>query len=220
MESFIYVTAVVLGFILFVYYIAASEDKSKKPIERMGDAISNMASDGADTISGLVLKATEPKNKRKRRLAEEDLATRNERIYRMRYDSLRESFKRYSIIDDSFRESLRELEISDEDWKKLALQLFYIGRITILSRDITDYSKRVSINQRKSIIENWPNNTNLAEEASVLKEALDYFGIKYEEWIQYGDAVVEMYDLKSSPLIRNYGIITKIKPMHNTFHMV
>ena len=89
MESFIYVTAVVLGFILFVYYIAASEDKSKKPIERMGDAISNMASDGADTISGLVLKATEPKNKRKRRLAEEDLATRNERIYRMRYDSLR-----------------------------------------------------------------------------------------------------------------------------------
>ena len=52
-----------------------------------------------------------------------------------------------------------------------------------------------------------------------LKKALAYFDIPIEEWIKYGDTVLEMHNVDDDEDVEEFGYIVQIVPMENNFHL-
>lgn len=63
--------------ILFFVYLLAQDSKKETKKERYGEAIGNLASMAADSVADAAFKLTESADKKKIRLAEEELAERN-----------------------------------------------------------------------------------------------------------------------------------------------
>lgn len=123
-------------------------------------------------------------------------------------------------VDDHFRKSLDILGLSEDRWKKIGFHLFYVGVIRAMSRDSSDYSKKRPEYIRQDIIDNWADH-GLKDEVLTLKEALAYFNISEEEWIKYGDTVIEMHNINDNNKdLEEFGIITQIMPMKNNRHLL
>lgn len=54
----------------------------------------------------------------------------------------------------------------------------------------------------------------------MLYTALAYFNIDIDEWVKYGDTVVEMHDLTSDKDLDDFGDIVAIMPMKNNRHLL
>ena len=48
---------------------------------------------------------------------------------------------------------------------------------------------------------------NSEKRTKTIKAALSYFNISEEEWIKYGDTVIEMHKINDDYIIKEYGLI-------------
>ena len=211
---------IIVLIVLLIIYFLAQDSKKTTTKERYGEAIGELAHMTADKISGIAHSITEPADKKKIRLAKKELAYRNGCLYRYEWYTDKEYLNRLLTVDDKFKSSLNVLGLSEERWHVIAHKLLYIGVIRVSSRDSSDYTKKTPKFIRERMVNEWSKNKTLKENIDMLHTALNYFNIKVEEWIEYGDAVVEMYDLYDSNDLKEFGIITSIMPMKNNLHLL
>lgn len=216
-----YIALIVLIIFATIYFIA-QDSKKDTTKERYGEAIGSLAQMTANSISNIAHDIVEPASKKQIRFAKEALARRHGALYRMLtnfcYD--KDKVEELLTVDDSFKSSLDDLGLSAYRWKKIALHIFYIGVIRTLSREYSDYTKKNSEHTRHCFInEDWRTDV-LNEQGKILKEALVYFDIPNEEWIKYGDTVIEMHNINENNDVKEYGYISQIMPMQNNLHLL
>ena len=212
---------VIVGIIALFIYLIAQDSKKETAKERYGEAVGTLVHATADSISGLAHSITEPADKKQIRLAKEALASRHGALYRLQHYGHKDYIEKLFFVDEHFKQSLDALGISEERWHKIALHIFYIGAIRIMSRENSDYSKKNSEYIRKSIIEDWSKpDSGLKDYADTLTKGLDYFNIPVEEWIKYGDTVIEMHNLNDNKEVEEFGYIAQIMPMKNNMHLL
>lgn len=212
---------ITIGAIVFlIIYLLAQDSRKETKKERYGEAVGELTQMVADKISSTAYSITEPADKKKLRLAKEELASRLGRLYRIEGYSEKIYIEQLLTLDDSFKSALDNLELSEERWNKLALMIFYIGTIRNLSRDSLDYSMKLPKHIREYMLSNWTTDIILKDSIVTLKEALNFFKIRIEEWVDYGDTVIEMHDLYNNPDIKEFGFITSIMPMKNNKHLL
>ena len=179
-----------------------------------------LVTSAADSVAGAAFRLTESADKKKIRLAKEVLAQRNGLIYRFHTYSRTEFIQRLFTIDERLKISLNTLGLSEDQWLQIAKKLFYLGVLKKESRDPNDYSKKNSKSIREHMLTDWATDSILKYTAKYLNEAFQYFKIKKSEWIEYGDAVVGMYNLEEDKDLIEFGIITAIMPMKNNHHLL
>lgn len=216
METIIIICAI----IFFVIYLVAQDSKKETTKERYGEAIGYVAHSTANKIATVAHDIAEPANKKRIRLAMEMLADRNGKIYRFNDYSHKGRIEMLLEVDDRLKQSLDILGLTECRWQKIAKHLFYIGTIRYLSREHSDFSKKNSESIWQHIINDWINDTYLKDDVATLKEALSYFHISEEDWIKFGDTVIEMYNLNEDKDIKEFGIVTQIMPMKNNRHLL
>lgn len=161
---------IIVGIIALFIYLIAQDSKKETAKERYGEAVGTLAHATADSISGLAHSLTEPANKKQIRLAKEALASRHGSLYRLQYYSDKDYIEKLFHVDEHFKQSLDTLGLSEERWRKIALHIFYIGAIKVMSREHNDYSKKNSEYIRKSIIDDWSKpGSGLKDDAEILK---------------------------------------------------
>jgi len=214
-------TIIVILIILFMFFhLYATDLKGDTNKEKYATAISNIAQSISNGVASIARYCFEPAEKAKIRHAKRYLVYRNAELYRYHdyhqsgdIDSVRlnELFR----VDSALRESLETLGLSADRWKKIAIQICYVGCIRYYSRDFSSKGyKQNRESYRQSLInetvdkqfgfmkEYWN------ERIKLLKTALSYFQIPEEEWIKYGDTVIEMHKINDNPDIEKYGIVT------------
>jgi|LSQX01.1.fsa_nt_gb hypothetical protein len=174
----------------------------------------------ADQISSTAFSITESADSKKLRLAKEKLAERQGSLYRITLYSHKSYIESLLTIDDSLKNALGVLGLAEERWKKLALMFFYLGAIRKLARESSDYTKKKPKYIREYMISNWPKENLLKDYIVTLIEALNFFNIRVEEWVEYGDAVIEMYDLYNNPDLKKFGFIDTIMPLEDNLHKI
>lgn len=215
--------AIIIGLIVFgIIYLLAQSSSKESNKEKYGEAIGKLAQMTADSVTSAAYVLTEPASKKKNRQAMELIAARNGRIYRYDWFSNEEYLKHLFEIDDKLKSALDELGLSEERWVRIAQELLYIGLIRRESRDYMDYSKKNTPSLREHTLVAWGEMEGVNKIISdYLKKALSYFNIKEDEWIKYGDAVIEMYNLyDKNKDLQQYGIIQSIMPMKNNAHLL
>lgn len=212
------ITIIVIVFLII--YFLAQNSKKETTKEQYGEAVGKLSQMVADKISSTAFSITEPEDKKKLRLAREILASKHSSLYRFEYYSNKKYIEQLLTVDDYFKSALDTLGLSEERWKKIALMIFYIGTIRKLSRDSSDYSKKLPKHYREHMLSDWTTGVSLKDYIETLKKALDFFNIRIEEWVDYGDAVIEMHDLYNNPDINEFGLISSIMPMKNNMHLL
>lgn len=96
--------------------------------------------------------------------------------------------------------------MSEKEWNKLALSVLYVGVIRNLSRDSFDNSKKITKQIREYMANQWAKDSVLKSYIEMLDNALIYFKVSIEDWVNYGDAVIEMYNLNDFPEMEKYEI--------------
>jgi hypothetical protein len=206
--------------VFLIIYFAAQDSKKETTKEKYGDAIGQIAHSAASTIAGMAHDIAEPASKKELRLAREALADRNGQLYRVEIYSQKEWIKKLLEVDESFKKSLDVLGLSEERWKKIGKHIFYVGVIRFLSREHSDYTKKNQEPYRNHILNEWAKDPNLKDYANTLIEALSYFDIPENDWIKYGDTVIEMYNVNDVNDIEEFGIIAQLMPMTNNKHLL
>ena len=145
---------------------------------------------------------------------------RNGRIYRYDHYSDRKYLEHLLTVDAKFQDVLDTINLSKEKWLIVAKKLFYVGAIRVMSREDSDYSKKNEEYSRRHIVTDWANDEILKGYTQTIIEALDYFNISMEEWVKYGDTVIEMYNITDDEDLREYGDIVAIMPMKNNRHLL
>lgn len=205
--------------VLLIIFLLAQDSRKETKKERYGEAVSELTQIVADKISSTAYSITEPVEKKKLRLAKEKLASRHGSLYRVDHYSER-YIEQLLTVDDSFKSALEDLGLSEVRWSKIALMIFYIGTIRKLSRNSSDYSNKLKKHVREDMVSNWPKESLLKDYIEALKKALNFFNIRIDEWVEYGDAVIEMYDLYNRPDMKEFGFISSIMPMENNMHLL
>ena len=210
---------IIVAVIAFFIYLLAQDSKKETKRERYGEAIGKLATSAADSISGVASRLTEPEDKKRIRLAEEALAYRNGRIYRIRaYERSEKIIQEYLDVDENFSKQLKLLGLTPEKWQKLAIQLYHMGVIIQESRNSFDYSKKHDKSYRAYIFSE--TNKYGQEIRNELKASLECLNIPVDEWIEYGETVLDMHNLYDTPEMKKYGYKTAIMPMKNNFHLI
>lgn len=211
----------ILGIIFFVVYLLAQDSKKETTKERYGEAVGQLAHMTADSISGFAHSITESNDSKQIRLAKEELAHRHGSLYRYDWYSNKDYIQSLLTVDEKLSNALYLLGLPEERWKKLALRFYYLGVIRKESRDSNDYTRKNTKHLRRSMIEEWPNEDKyLKDIADLIIEALSYFQIDANEWIEYGDTVIEMHELQEDSDMKEYGYIDSIMPMKNNLHQL
>ncbi len=199
-------TAVII--VIVVIWMVAQDSKKETKKEKIGDAVGIIAQSTANKIAEIANSIVEPEDKKKIREAEQILARRNWSLYNVdEYSASKEYIKQLLTVDDSFKKALDTLGLSAERWKEFGIHILYVGVIKNLSRDSFDHSKKNSEQIRRHIINDWCNGSLLEDDCEILKKALSYFHISEDEWIKYGDTVIEMYNVNDIRDMDKYGLI-------------
>lgn len=208
----------IISVLLLFFHLEAQRYKGKANKEKYGNAIGYMAQSVANKASTIAQNITEPNEMVSIRYAKEALAEHNSMLYRLyifsyTYDDPSDELEKHLIVDNSFRHSLDVLGLSEDHWKKIAIHIFYVGWIRYCSRVFQDFPKKLHEDDRKEIITlsfKYPfeyMNEYWEKKTETLKAALSYFNISEEEWIKYGDTVIEMHNINDNFEIERYGLI-------------
>ena len=206
-------------FALFIIYLMANESTKDNTAERYGEAVNKFVHIVANEVGDIAQNITEPAEQKNKRLAQESLARRNGELYRFDAYWNREYLNDLLTVDEGFKNTLDTLGIKVEVWEKVSQDMLYIGILRKESRLSFDYSKKNSRDSRYLLLHN-PNPHLQSWDYKMVTSALQHFNIPSEEWIEYGDAVVLMYDLMEKDYILKYGVISQIMPMKNNFHLL
>ena len=181
----------VLGVIITFIYIVSKDSKKETTKERMAEVTGQMAMEAAAGFSSMLNSIAEPANKKKERLARQALKERNRRLYDFNCFEDSNYRNRLFEIDDEFRATLDTLGLNEKQWERLSHYVFYVGVIDRFSHYSYDKEKKNTEHNRQYFMDN----SSSKEDIDALKEALSFFQIKEEDWIKYGDAVIEMYNV-------------------------
>lgn len=206
------VILIIVGLLALLSLATDSKKETRK--ERYADAIEGLATNLSDGISSTVQSLAEPANKKELRMAREQLAIRHGKLYRF-YDYEDISLKKELLfVDDRLGVALNIVGISEERWNNLANRIFHIGSIRKLSRTPSNYLEKYDQGIREAILERntW--------HGKAVKDGVSYFNIPISDWIKYGDAVIEMYNLEDDSDYVEFGYSTVIKAMKNNFHLI
>ena len=99
-----------------------------------------------------------------------------------------------SYVDDNVAKHLSVLGLSEQRWKQIAYDVFCIGVIQFESRDNLNRSRKNSKEDRKRTLNSKYDDSSKSRK-NVLKDCLSHFQIHESEWIEYGDAVLEMHNI-------------------------
>jgi len=213
------ITIIIILLIVFFLYADGLDGETKR--EKCLSGIENIAQAIANVVSSIAGYFLEPKEKVNIRWAREYLAFINGMIYRYHYNRYasslysKERYEELFEVNDSLKEALKILGLSEDRWKKIAIHLSYIGCIRNYSRErgFDFYKKNKKSFREKIINETIDDHFGSAgrsywkERIEMLKTALSYFQIPEEEWINYGDTVIEMHNINDNPDIEKYGIV-------------
>lgn len=211
---------VMAAIVFLLVYLVAQDSKKETTREKYGEAIGQVAHSAASTIAGIAHDIAEPASKEEIRLARESLAYRNGQLYRFEYYSDKKRINEFLEVDEYFKKSLDLLGLSVERWKKIGKHLFYVGVIKYLSRDHFDYAKKNQKFIRDHILHEWVKDPHMKDYSDTLKEASSYFDIPEDEWIKYGDTVIDMYNVNDNKDVEEFGIVVQIMPMANNKHLL
>lgn len=218
MAENIFVIICIILFFLYLFHLSSNKETKK---EKIGDAVGSMAKSTADTISSIARDITEPHEKKIHRQAEESLASKNGAIYRSCHKFTDKKYlSELFNIDDSFKKDLDILQISPNKWREVAWNLYFIGIIRYYSRDNSDYSKKNTSTLRKHMIEDWGNDNFFKDISITIKSALNHFKIDSEDWIKYGDTVLDINNIYDNEDLRTIGVVCAILPMKNNAHLL
>lgn len=214
-----YVIGAIVWIGIIIFFIAQNSEKKTKR-ERYKEAANIFVQKSADTMTGVINGIMESEDEEKIRIARDLVAYRNGQLYRFDefYDDSRLS--KLLTVDKPFKEKLDILGLSVPQWQEIGIKMLYLGLIRKHSRLSFDYSKKNDASDREYVIRNWPNDKMLKEEALCLIKGLEYFGIGIDEYIKYGDAVIEMYNILDQPDLREFGYKTEIMPHKNNYHLL
>lgn len=213
---------VIVVIVLLIIYLLAQNSKKESKIERYGEAVSSAAQMAADGVSNLARDITESPSNKKIRIAKEELSLRNCLLYHNKQYWQKDYVDRLLTVDEKFAYHLSVLGLSEDKWKEIAYNIFCISVIRRESREIDDLSKKNSQKWREHIFHDkkYLSYSTNVEALGVLKTALAHFGIPEDEWITYGDTVIEMHDVVENMDDGEYSLICPIKPMNDNEHLL
>jgi hypothetical protein len=139
----------------------------------------------------------ETKREREIRMAHDVLERYNNMIFFAYFDNsygynkekTNESLRKRIDLDE-VNSALDILGRSYEWWEQVETKLYYWGILVSLSRYKIDYRQNI-----KYIRSSKQNRLDSINSVSLVKEALQYFNISENDWIEYGDAVVIMKNI-------------------------
>ena len=188
-------------FILVIVIVGlASESKKKTRKERYGEAVSTLTKATADSIDSLSKKVdrlTESKEERERKDALETVRWWSLRV--LNSVSSPKDIETELKIGYKLGIALKTLNISEQEWKRVGREIYYIGQIMLRSRSFD--GKKSTSEDRQYVINSWS-----LEMIEGLLEGLDYFGISKDEWIKYGDTVLDMYNILECQKYKDFGL--------------
>ena len=166
-----------------------------------------MMADVAHATGKAVQELAESPKSKSIRLAKEELIRRNARIFHT--SIFRKSYIKTLIdIDEYFEKQLNVLGISGTKWQDdIATKLLYIRIISYWSRNGIDSSKRNTSDDRRMYINDKSRGKDEISSHKLITTALSYYEIPEEDWINYGDAVIEMYELTEDEDLVLYGYL-------------
>lgn len=191
-----------LCLVFVIIHIYASESKKETRKERYGEAIGLFAQNTADTIKNVAYNVTLSEKNRQKEIIRKKLI----RLYGYEHYSDREYMDKLLTVDDNLKRALNVISMSEKEWNKLALSVLYVGVIRNLSRDSFDNSKKITKQIREYMANQWAKDSVLKSYIEMLDNALIYFKVSIEDWVNYGDAVIEMYNLNDFPEMEKYEI--------------
>lgn len=124
-------------------------------------------------------------------------------------------YLRKSIDLHQVKSALDVLGLSYECWEQTATKLYYWGIIVTMSRDKRGRNRYYQ--DIKYIRNDKQNRSNIINSVYIygydterictvlIKEALEYFNISESDWIEYGDAVINMKNIDFDPNIQHIG---------------
>ena len=199
MGDIVIIFCIVIFLIICIY---ASESKKETRKERYGEAIGRFAQETADTIKNIAYNVTlSDKNREKEKIRKKLI-----QLYGYRPYFGREYMNKLLTVDDNLKQALNVIGMSDKEWNKLALSVLYVGVIRELSRDSFDNSKKITKQIREKMANQWAKDSAWKSDIEMLDNALIYFKVSIEDWVNYGDAVIEMYNLDNFPEMEKYEI--------------
>lgn len=199
MEDIVIILCIVVFSIICIY---ASESKEETRKERYGEAIGRFAQETADTIKNIAYNVTlSDKNREKEKIRKKLI-----QLYGYRCYFGREYMNKLLTVDDNLKQALKVIGMSEKEWNKLALSVLYVRVIRELSRDSFDNSKKITKHIREEMVNQWAKNSVWESDIEMLDNALIYFKVSIEDWVNYGDAVIEMYNLNDFPEMKKYEI--------------
>lgn len=198
---------VVVLIILFVIYLYSTSSKKETKRERFAEGAKNMMADAAHATGKAVQELAESPKSKSIRLAKEELNRRNAHIFYTHTFS--KSHIRFLLdVDEKFEKQLNELGLSGTKWQDdIATKLLYIRIISYWSRNGIDSSKRNTSDDRRMYINDKSRGKDEISSHKLITTALSYYEIPEEDWINYGDAVIEMYELTEDEDLVLYGYL-------------
>ena len=181
----------------FAVFIFAQNSKKDTTIERYGEAVSNVAQMAANEVSIFARNVTEPTSKKKARIAKEELSKKISLLLNINVFWTEGTLERLLSVDERFANHLSVLGLSEQRWREIAYDVFCIGVIKKKSRDSLHPSNKSTKEMREHIFynERYLSIDINQQVLKVLKDSLSHFGIPEYEWIEYGDAVLEMHNI-------------------------
>lgn len=208
-----------LLFLLAFFHLYATDLKGDTNKEKYMIAISNLAQSISNGVSSIARYFLEPAEKARIRHAKEYLVYRNAELYR--YHSYHRTSDIDTVrlndlfrVDEALKETLEILDLSVERWKKIAIQICYVGCIRYYSRVFSSEGYKLNKESYHQSLINETVDTQYSSmrdywngRIKLLKTALSYFQIPEAEWVKYGDTVIEMHKINEDYDIRKYGIV-------------
>lgn len=93
-----------------------------------------------------------------------------------------------------------------------------MGVIIQESRDSFNYANKYDKGYREYTFSD--KNKYGHEGRDELQASLENFEIPVQEWIDYGETVLDIHNLYDTPEMEKYGYKTAIMPMSNNFHLL
>ena len=204
-----------LVFALFITILGKVADQKKGTTsQKIGNAIGDIAHNTASVISTSARRLTETPEEKKIRMNKGVVANKNTHLFHTQYYD-EDTRKRLFTIDQNLKSSLEFLGISEETWKRLAKKLFYLGILKHLAYGPAPYYRKYDKYYREHQIKEGADLNNKYRFLHLpLIEALDYYNISYQEWIDYGEVVVAMHNLAEDDDIKKYGWMYEVRPAY------
>lgn len=198
------IATLIIYLVILHYYDKFDEEDA---IPRLIDAISCSSESLVEHIAKEYSYIFESKAEHELRVAKIMVARRTKVLYlNAIHNNDPDSKSRLIEVSGNFNHALEILGLSVERWEKMANEILYLGIIKYYSGAPGVYKDNIKKENRQGFIEYINREENLRFYNQFI-EALQYFNISNEDWIQYGEEIIQVYNIKRNTDIEQYGFL-------------